>query len=75
MRRVVITGVGLVSVLGVSREQVANALYNGVSGIVADPQRLEQKERGVVAERNESGQFGRYGVRALFARRKHHRER
>lgn len=40
-----------------------------------DPQRLEQKERGVVAERNDSGQFGRYGVRALFARRKHHRER
>ena len=41
MRRVVITGVGLVSVLGVSREQIANALYNGISGIVADPQRLE----------------------------------
>lgn len=40
MRRVVITGVGLVSVLGISREQVASALYNGVSGIVAEPQRL-----------------------------------
>ena len=51
MRRVVITGVGLVSVLGVSREQVANALYNGVSGIVADPQRLAQGFRSPLTGR------------------------
>ena len=51
MRRVVITGVGLVSVLGTSREQVANALYNGVSGIVADPQRLEQGFRSPLTGR------------------------
>ena len=42
MRRVVITGVGLVSVLGVSREQVAKALYSSQSGIISDPRRLEQ---------------------------------
>ena len=51
MRRVVITGVGLISVLGVSRDQVANALYNGVSGIVADPQRLEQGFRSPLTGR------------------------
>ena len=41
MRRVVVTGVGLVSVLGVSREQVADSLYCGKSGVVADSRRLE----------------------------------
>lgn len=40
MRRVVITGVGLVSVLGVTHEAVAKALYQGISGVVADPHRL-----------------------------------
>lgn len=40
MRRVVITGVGLVSVLGVTREAVTDALYHGRSGIAADPERL-----------------------------------
>ena len=53
MRRVVITGVGLVSVLGVSRDQVANALYNGISGIVAEPQRLEQGFRSPLTGRIE----------------------
>lgn len=51
MRRVVITGVGLVSVLGISREQIANALYNGISGIVADPQRLEHGFRSPLTGR------------------------
>lgn len=41
MRRVVITGVGLVSVLGISRDQVARALYHGLSGIVCEPERLQ----------------------------------
>jgi len=40
MRRVVVTGVGLVSVLGVTREQVADSLYYGRSGVISDPQRL-----------------------------------
>ena len=51
MRRVVITGVGLVSVLGVSRDQVAEALYNGISGIVADPLRLEMGFRSPLTGR------------------------
>ena len=60
MRRVVITGVGLVSVLGVSREQVANALYNGVSGIVADSQRLEQGFRSPLTGRIEGFDCARH---------------
>ncbi|MDR0466277.1 MAG: beta-ketoacyl-[acyl-carrier-protein] synthase family protein [Deltaproteobacteria bacterium] len=42
MRRVVVVGVGLVSVLGTKREQVADALYRGRSGVVSDPSRLTQ---------------------------------
>ena len=60
MRRVVITGVGLVSVLGVSRDQVANALYNGISGIVADPQRLEQGFRSPLTGRIEGFDCARH---------------
>lgn len=40
MRRVAITGVGLVSVLGVTHEAVAKALYQGISGVEAEPYRL-----------------------------------
>jgi len=40
MRRVVVTGVGLVSVLGTTRDQVADSLYCGRSGIISDPLRL-----------------------------------
>ena len=40
MRRVVVTGVGLVSVLGMTREQVADSLYHARSGVISDPQRL-----------------------------------
>ena len=40
MRRVVVTGVGLVSVLGVTRERIADALYHARSGVISDPQRL-----------------------------------
>ncbi|MBO4334630.1 MAG: beta-ketoacyl-[acyl-carrier-protein] synthase family protein [Desulfovibrio sp.] len=39
MRRVVITGLGIFSVLGDSEESVAKALYEGKSGIVLEPQR------------------------------------
>ena len=42
MRRVVVTGVGLVSVLGVTREQIADSLYHARSGVISDPQRLAQ---------------------------------
>ncbi|MDR2489121.1 MAG: beta-ketoacyl-[acyl-carrier-protein] synthase family protein [Desulfovibrio sp.] len=40
MHRVVITGTGIVSVLGCTREEAASALYHGRSGIVAEPERL-----------------------------------
>ena len=42
MERVVITGVGLVSVLGLTRDAVATALYRGLSGITHDPERLNR---------------------------------
>ncbi|MCL1985574.1 MAG: beta-ketoacyl-[acyl-carrier-protein] synthase family protein, partial [Betaproteobacteria bacterium] len=48
MRRVVVTGVGLVSVLGVTREQVADALYYARSGVIADPSRLARGFRSTL---------------------------
>jgi 3-oxoacyl-[acyl-carrier-protein] synthase-1 len=42
MRRVVVTGVGIVSVLGVTREEVADSLYHARSGVISDPLRLTQ---------------------------------
>ncbi len=41
MKRVVVTGVGAISVLGLDHESIANALYHGHSGIISDAQRLE----------------------------------
>ncbi|MFN2258066.1 MAG: beta-ketoacyl synthase [Desulfuromonadaceae bacterium] len=41
MHRVAITGVGIVSCLGRDLDTVADALRNGRSGIVVDPQRVE----------------------------------
>ena len=40
-RRVVITGMGIWSCIGTSIEAVKESLYQGKSGIVLDPQRLE----------------------------------
>lgn len=39
MKRVVITGMGIYSCLGKSLDEVRDALYNGKSGIVFDPER------------------------------------
>lgn len=39
MKRVVITGIGIVSCIGTDIEQIAMKLYGGVSGIGIDPQR------------------------------------
>ena len=39
MRRVVITGMGIYSCLGVTLDQVRDSLYRGVSGIRFDPLR------------------------------------
>lgn len=41
MRRVVITGMGIYSVLGTDLETVTKSLYEGKSGIVFDPRRKE----------------------------------
>lgn len=41
MRRVVITGMGIYSCLGKNLKEVKDALYNGKSGIVYDPDRKE----------------------------------
>lgn len=40
MHRVAITGVGAISCLGTSRENIAQGLYEGRSGIVLDPERV-----------------------------------
>lgn len=53
MQRVVITGVGLVSVLGLTREAVAQALYHGKSGIASEPERLEHGFRSPLTGRIE----------------------
>ncbi len=41
MHRVAVTGVGAVSCLGLCREDVAQRLYKGQSGIVIDPERVQ----------------------------------
>ncbi|MCF6183161.1 MAG: beta-ketoacyl-[acyl-carrier-protein] synthase family protein [Bacteroidales bacterium] len=41
MKRVVITGMGIYSVLGTDLETVKNSLYKGKSGIIFDPKRKE----------------------------------
>ena len=51
MKRVAVTGVGLVSVLGIGREAVARSLYAGASGIVADPARTERGFRSPLTGR------------------------
>jgi 3-oxoacyl-[acyl-carrier-protein] synthase-1 len=49
MRRVVVTGMGLVSCLGHSLDQVAHALRDGISGIRAMPEFAAQGLRSTVA--------------------------
>ena len=41
MNRVVITGMGIWSCLGVTLDEVRDSLYNGKSGIILDPARKE----------------------------------
>lgn len=41
MNRVVITGMGIYSTIGENLDEVKNSLYEGKSGIVFDPQRLD----------------------------------
>ena len=49
MRRVVITGLGIVSCLGNDAEQVSNSLYNGQSGISFNPEYAEHGLRSQVS--------------------------
>ena len=48
MRRVAITGIGIVSSIGNNVEEVTNALRNGTSGIVAAPEYAELRFRSQV---------------------------
>ena len=41
MKRVVITGTGIVSCIGIGNQAVAESLYHGRSGIGIDPEREE----------------------------------
>lgn len=53
MRRVVVTGLGIVSCLGNSAEAVSKSLYDGVSGITACPEFAELGFRSQIAGRPE----------------------
>ena len=62
-KRVVITGLGIWSCLGTTLDEVKKALYEGKSGIVIDPQRLEMGFRspltGVVPVPELKGELSR----------------
>lgn len=60
MHRVAITGIGIVSVLGLTGAQVADALYHGRSGIVAEPERLARGFRSALTGRIEGFEPGRW---------------
>ncbi len=60
MRRVAITGVGLVSVLGLTRAAVTDALYHGHSGIVSEPERLQHGFRSTLTGRISGFEPGTY---------------
>lgn len=60
MRRVAITGVGIVSVLGLTAEDVADALYHGRSGVVLEPERLAHGFRSALTGRIRSFEPARY---------------
>ena len=49
MRRVVVTGLGIVSSIGNNAEEVLDALKNGTSGIEASPEMAEHGFRSRVA--------------------------
>ena len=49
MRRVVVTGLGIISSIGNNKEEVAQSLRDGRSGIVAAPEYAEYKFRSQVA--------------------------
>ncbi len=64
MSRVVITGAGIYSSLGENKEQVAQSLYAGRSGIVLDPARKEMGYRSAL-----TGYVARPQLKGLLDRR------
>jgi 3-oxoacyl-[acyl-carrier-protein] synthase-1 len=51
VHRVAITGIGIISVLGLDTESVADSLFSGRSGIAIDPERVERGFRSPLAGR------------------------
>ncbi len=64
MKRAVITGTGIYSVLGTDSETVKNSLYNGKSGIVFDPKRKEAGFRSAL-----TGKLERPDLKGVLHRR------
>jgi 3-oxoacyl-[acyl-carrier-protein] synthase-1 len=62
--RVVVTGIGLVSCLGTTLEQVSGALRAGTSGIVSDPERIAMGFRSPL-----TGAITGYDVRSYVSRK------
>ncbi len=60
MNRVAITGLGIVSCLGVQRDTVAEGLYKGRSGIVVDPDRVRWGFRSPLTGRIDGFDAGAY---------------
>ena len=67
MKRVVITGLGIYSCLGKSLESVRDALYNGTSGIIFDPQRKAMGFRSALTGYVDSPDLKNYLSRAQRA--------
>ncbi len=65
MKRVVITGTGIYSVLGTDLETVKDSLYKGKSGIVFDPQRKEMGFRSGLTGKLERPDLKKYLSRRM----------
>ncbi len=64
MKRVAITGLGIYSVLGKTLEEVTQSLYEGKSGIISDPSRLELGFRSTL-----TGYLERPKLKGVLSRR------
>ncbi len=69
MKKVVITGVGAISVLGNDHKTITQALYEGKSGIINDPTRIDYGYRssltGVIKDFNPSNYLNRKQARTM----------
>ncbi|MCF1421078.1 MULTISPECIES: beta-ketoacyl synthase [Mangrovimonas] len=64
MKRVVITGMGIYSCIGENLEEVKKSLYEGKSGIVIDPQRIDFGYRSPL-----TGMVNRPDLKGMLSRR------